>query len=275
YLLVSFLCKDKITLGDLPIMALCVATSAVKLPQLMFVLVLFLIPKEKWQMQTKKGKRISPIIAALLCIASCVFVYFLMGEYTAIFKTGYAPTTRWNPDVNVAEQLKFVLANPIRTLAVMLFTVYENSFYIPALGSFGALDVNILMVAIISLISLLVSAFLSVEKKNSDKKSKIILMAVLAVAYIASTIGAMYITWTPVAMVRVIGVQVRYFLPAFPLLLIGLSWLLSKVFIICEENKKRLETLALSVPFVVAIISGILLFQHMYIGPFVRNAKIF
>ncbi len=65
--------------------------------------------------------------------------------------------------------------------------------------------------------------------------------ALLALVYAAGAMAAMYITYTPVGMVRIVGLQARYFLCVWLALLPALAVLLRKTIrpAITEERPKR------------------------------------
>ena len=77
---------------------------------------------------------------------------------------------------------------------------------------------------------------------------------------------AMYITYTPVGMVRIVGLQTRYFLPLWLLLAVGLAALARRA-LRPALTGKRAEALALPLCGGYAFVGALLLFQHYFIGP--------
>ena len=107
--------------------------------------------------------------------------------------------------------------------------LYENDFFLGQMGVFGALDLPIAFLNWASPVVLLFAAALSVHEKSSLKWKPALGLGALSVVYIAGAATAMYITSTPVGMIRIIGMQARYFLPAFLMLFVLLAALLSHV----------------------------------------------
>ena len=102
-------------------------------------------------------------------------------------------------------------------------TLYENDFFIGQMGVFGAMDLPIGFINMVSPWMLLFAAALSVHERSSLKKAPALGLGALSIAYIGAAMGGLYLTWTPVGMVRVIGLQARYFLPAFLMLAVLLA----------------------------------------------------
>ena len=136
------------------------------------------------------------------------------------------------------------------------------------MGVFGALDLPIAFLNWASPVVLLFAAALSVHEKSSLKWKPALGLGALSVVYIAGAATAMYITSTPVGMIRIIGMQARYFLPAFLMLFVLLAALLSHVLeprLALGRTKAR--TVALGTAAAFGAVGAVLLFQHYFIGP--------
>ena len=90
--------------------------------------------------------------------------------------------------------------------------------------------------------------------------------ALLALVYAAGAMAAMYITYTPVGMVRIVGLQARYFLCVWLALLPALAVLLRKTIrpAITEEKAEAAITPLCAC---YAVFGAVLLFQHYFVGP--------
>ena len=86
---------------------------------------------------------------------------------------------------------------------------------------------------------------------------------VWCVVYLAGCMAAMYITYTPVGMIRVIGLQARYFLPVFLLAF----WALAEAIGLKAQSAAQNQNIALAVFAAYGALSGLLVFQHTFIGP--------
>ena len=94
----------------------------------------------------------------------------------------------------------------------------------------------------------------------------VIILALLALVYAAGAMAAMYITYTPVGMVRIVGLQARYFLCVWLALLPALAVLLRKTIrpAITEEKAEAAITPLCAC---YAVLGAVLLFQHYFVGP--------
>ena len=93
-------------------------------------------------------------------------------------------------------------------------------------------------------------------------------LGALSIVYMAGAATAMYITSTPVGMIRIIGLQARYFLPAFLMLFVLVAALLSHVLEPrLAAGQARARRVALGVSAVFGALGAVLLFQHYFIGP--------
>ena len=185
-----------------------------------------------------------------------------------VFRYNYGDFGRVSQGADQLPQLLFVLKNPLRYLAVMLGTLYENNFFIGQLGVFGALDMPIPLLNLASPAVLVFAAALSAHERSSLRPVPAIGLGALSLVYMAGAMTALYITWTPVGMVRIIGLQARYFLPSFLMLFVLAAALLSHV---VEPRLKgdeaRPARLALALCAAFAVVGAVLLAQHYFIGP--------
>jgi uncharacterized membrane protein len=181
------------------------------------LLLLLVTPIERFS--SKKQWRIfiscSIIIVIFLVVSWNLFVQYLVN------------TIITNPNVIPGEQIHFIINNPFYYLYIMtkdLFTNYAT--YIIQTNTLGWLQVPLVYIQWWSPLFLFVVGLLSTESESLriDKKQKIIMsMTWILVWVLIST--ALYITWTPVGVERIDGIQGRYFIPLLPILLTLLSTL--------------------------------------------------
>lgn len=258
----SYYCRDEITDKSLIFFYIAVAfLSAVKINNILFFVLPLVLPKSAWKSRFKKWH------VALITFGSAFVLSQLFVWYGTVFRFNYPEIGRMIEGVSQGNQLSFILQNPLRYCAVMLGTLYENSFFFFKMGEFGLLDLSIPVVSAGSACVLILAAALSTHEKSSlNIKSSVGLFA-LSATFIASVLTGLYITYTPVAMVRIIGLQSRYFIPAFLMLMILLSALLSHVLEPTKKAGAKAENLSLIICGSFAVISAILLCQHYYVGP--------
>lgn len=262
WVLASYFCADEIHSRDLLlIMAGVAMMSAVKIVNILWMALPFLLPQSAWKCKTKKWQ------AALAVFGLSVCAFLLFSWYGTAFRVHYPVIGRTLGDtVNQAEQIKFVLSNPLRFLAVIAGTLYENGFFIFRMGLFGGLDMPIEAVSALSAGVTVLAAALGADKKSTLPRRNIIGLLLFALAYAGAVCAGLYITYTPVGMVRIIGLQPRYFLPAAFLLAVLLSSALSYI-LRPALQKDAPRKAALAVCAGLAVCSAVLLFQHYFVGP--------
>lgn len=263
YLVASYYCRDEIRDRDVYAFFTAFVLMNVAKPyiNLLWIVLPLILPRRAWKTRWKKWQ------VALAGLAGAVVVTRFIEWYGVAFRHNYGTIERMIEGVEQLPQLAFILSNPLRYIAVLFGTLYENEFFIGQLGVFGSLDLPIPLLNILCPAVLLFCAALSVHEKSSLRPLPAAGLGALGVVYIAGAMTAMYITYTPVGMVRVIGLQARYFLPVFLMLLVLVAALLSHVL----EPKLAGTGKALNVALVTAggtaVLGAVLLFQHWFIGP--------
>ena len=263
YLVASYYCRDEIRDRDVYAFFAAFVLMNVAKPyiNLLWIVLPLILPRRAWKTRWKKWQ------VALAGLVGAVVVTRFIEWYGVAFRHNYGTIERMIEGVEQLPQLAFILSNPLRYIAVLFGTLYENEFYIGQLGVFGSLDLPIPLLNILCPAVLLFCAALSVHEKSSLRPLPAAGLGALGVVYIAGAMTAMYITYTPVGMVRVIGLQARYFLPVFLMLLVLVAALLSHVL----EPKLAGTGKALNVALVTAggtaMLGAVLLFQHWFIGP--------
>ena len=144
--------------------------------------------------------------------------------------------------------------------------------FIGQLGLFGWKDLPISFLNLTGPLVLLLAALLAAaQQKRVDvdafpTRRRVGGAALLALVYAAGAMAAMYITYTPVGMVRIVGLQARYFLCVWLALLHALAVLLRKTIrpAITEEKAEAAITPLCAC---YAVFGAVLLFQHYFVGP--------
>ena len=265
YLAASYYCKDEITDRDIAVFAAAfLLMNAIKpYINLLWLALPLILPKKAWKSRFRKWQ-----VAAVLLVVAVLAVTRLVDWYGTALRYDYPPVERYLGDtVNQVEQLKFVLANLPRTFMVFVGSLYERGLFLGELGTFGAMDLSIPVVQLFSVLALCLGAALAVHEKSSLTPKSAVGLLGLAVFYVFGVMAAQYITYTPVGLPHVAGVQARYLLPAFLMLFVLAAALLSHVLAPARAGGRRAEGLALSACGAVAAISAVLLFQHYFVGP--------
>ncbi len=227
----------------------------------------------------EQRKKLRVWLGIAIGAVGCIGVTALFTWYGRTFRFNYGDVGRMLGDsVNGGQQLMFTLRNLPRTAAVLWGTLFENEFFLPGLGNFGALDTMIPVVTWLSVLLLGIGTVSCCHHRPLRGWTNTGLGTFVAL-YTLGVMMAMYITYTPVGMVRVIGLQTRYFLPA---LLLGLvlvaqliGWLQRRCGVTLQTVSPEVRAAraagvvhpVLLAGFVVAVLGGILLFQTYFIGP--------
>ena len=264
YLVASFYCKDEILDRDIAvfIVAFLMMNLAKPYISLLWVVLPLVLPRSAWKTRVKKWQ------LAVGCLVGGLALGKLFDWYGTAFRFNYPYVGRQIEGAAEVPQLLGILANPFRYAAVLLGTFYENDFFLGQLGVFGALDLEVPFISLVSPLVLLFAAALSVHEKSSLKPMPAFGLGALSIVYMAGAATAMYITSTPVGMIRIIGLQARYFLPAFLMLFVLAAALLSHVLEPrLASGQAKAQRVALGVSAAFGAFGAVLLFQHYFIGP--------
>ncbi|HJA26588.1 MAG TPA: DUF2142 domain-containing protein [Candidatus Fournierella merdigallinarum] len=264
YLVASFYCKDEILDKDILVFiaAFLMMNLAKPYISLLWLVLPLVLPRTAWKTRVKKWQ------LAAGCLVGGLALGKLFDWYGTAFRFNYPYVGRQIEGAAELPQLLAILANPFRYAAVLLGSFYENDFFLGQLGLFGALDLEVPFISFVSPLVLLFAAALSVHEKSSLRPLPAFGLGALSIVYMAGAATAMYITSTPVGMIRIIGLQARYFLPAFLMLFVLVAALLSHVLEPrLASGGAKAQRVALGVSAVFGALGAVLLFQHYFIGP--------
>ena len=135
------------------------------------------------------------------------------------------------------------------------------------MASWGWKDLPVPVLSLTGPLALAAGVLLSAAAGQSLGRRRNAGLGAFAAVYALGAMTAMYITYTPVGMVRIVGLQARYFLPAFLALGFGAAALLRRL-LAPALSAERARALALPLFAGYAALGALLLFQHYYIGPF-------
>lgn len=190
------------------IMAMC------KIVYLPLILLLFIIPKEKFKNE-KKIKNIF-IIGAIAVVLNLIWL-MVAGIYLSHFREG---------DSSI--QVISILTNPIKYLQNCLYTVnlngqeYIYSMFGGELGWGELVQLNSTVPYILCFILIWIT-ITDQTIKNKFKLYQKVWITIAAIAVVGLIFTSLYVQWTTIGSDSVLGIQGRYFIPILPLvaLLIG------------------------------------------------------
>ena len=120
---------------------------------LLWVVLPFVVRRSEWKV------RFSRALYAVLTAAGALALTFGVEQYGTLLRHNYGAIARQGgTTVNGGAQLLFVLKNPLRYIAVLLGTLYENDGFIGQLGLFGWKDMPVAFISLTAPLVLLAAA---------------------------------------------------------------------------------------------------------------------
>ena len=242
--------------------AACVFANGTKpYINLLWVVLPLILRKSEWKV------RFSRAVYAVLTAAGALALTLGVEQYGTLLRHNYGAIARQGgTTVNGGAQLLFVLKNPLRYIAVLLGTLYENDGFLGQLGLFGWKDMPIAFISITAPPVLLAAAMLCTAQTDTLGRRRMGWLGAFGLVYAVGAMTAMYITYTPVGMVRIVGLQTRYFLPVWLLLVLAAAAVLRRV-LAPRLTAAKGEALAVTLCGWYAFAGAVLLFQHYFVGP--------
>lgn len=195
---------------------LSVIVALCKIVYLPLVLLMFIIPKDKFKNE-KKIKNVI-IIAAIACIINLIWLGFA-GIYLSHFREG-----------DSAVQVKSIFMHPIEYIQNCLYTLNLNGadyIYTMFGGKLGWGElVNVYSIVPYTLFITLIWITISDEEtKDKFKLYQKVWIALTLLAIVGLIFTSLYVQWTTCSSDWILGIQGRYFIPILPLLalLVGSS----------------------------------------------------
>lgn len=194
---------NKIDIAVLTTISIVIALN--KIVYLPLCLLAFILPKEKFG----SLKRKNIVASAILIISTVLNLIWLI--YCSRFLVTF------NPGVNSAEQVKFILSNPIRYAFICFrtMTVYSQTFIMSLCGEgLGSYNVQASVPYVFACLLLFATLFLVKDDKeeNFDTFTKLYMLAVFVII-VALIYTSLYVQWNELGLPIIMGIQARYFLP--------------------------------------------------------------
>ncbi|MBQ8995587.1 MAG: DUF2142 domain-containing protein [Oscillospiraceae bacterium] len=200
---------------------------SIKPTSIVLLLMLFLLPKEKrsWKL-------------AVACVAFGYGLYFGSDIYVRFASKGMSAEPVL-PGVDIQAQIKYILSNPFRYLAILLVDGYQNAFYIGRNGQFGWLDVDTILTPILTVLALFIVSLLGTKATLKDRRKwENLLLGFLSIVFYGIVITGFYCACSTLGSSSILGVQARYLIPMIPCLSIMMAngWNMLKVSVVTEET---------------------------------------
>lgn len=204
YVLYFVYSKNKISKKNMIVGSLlCILISLLKIVYLPLCLLVLLIPANKFKSAKDKYLKIG-ILALVVIIINLIWLKISSGFLI-----------EFQPGVNSAMQVKYILTNPFHYI-VSVFSTYEYNFIIYTLTMLGSnlewLNVYISQPYLLIFFAFMLYVALNEKDKLMDKKVKYMFVFIITcVIMLIST--SLYVQWTAVGSREIAGIQGRYFLP--------------------------------------------------------------
>ncbi len=208
--------KKDINKKDIAILGISsIVVALCKIVYLPLCLLLFILPKEKFKNYKAKW------IPAIIIFLSAILLNLIWLAYCSRFLIVF------NPDVNEAEQIKYVLSHPITYLLTLFrsFNMFSQNLLCCLFGEGLSLyTVSSSPLFIFSSMTIFLMLYFINEGRNEikvDGKTKFIFLLIFAMIFLL-IYTSLYVQWSPLKKPLVYGVQARYFLPILMLLAVVL-----------------------------------------------------
>ena len=191
--------------------ALSVVMALCKIVYLPLVLLMFIIPKEKFT----NNKKMKPLII-ITAIAVVINLAWLAvsGMYLSHFREG-----------DSALQVKSVLLHPIRYIQDCLYTLNINGqdyLYTMFGGELGWGEL-VKIYSIVPYTLFILAIWITIADESVKEKFKLyqkLIIAFVLIAITALIFTSLYVQWTTPGSDSILGIQGRYFIPILPLLML-------------------------------------------------------
>lgn len=183
----------------------------------------------------KKSNRNKVIIISILGSIIAAIIWFAFSQSYVDVRPEII-----NNNIKPIEQIKYIIKNPFEFLKTFIkdLKTHGGSYVTTFAGSSLAwLNIDIPNIYILTILTgLVLLPFLEETEKSFNKMQKW-LMILIGIILIALVITGLYITWTGVGDDKISGVQGRYFIPIFILILLSFVDKNRKINIKSLENK--------------------------------------
>lgn len=199
--------KKEITTKDIVLIAISsIVVALCKIVYIPLVLLLFILPKEKFGTLKKKN------ITTISIIAGAVILNLIWLIYCSRFLVTF------NPGVDSSLQVKYVLTHPITYILTMFRTLntYGQMFIVHLFGEgLGSFNVQASVLFVFPCIVIGAILFFANDEKDKikiDLPTKLICLFIFVVI-VALIYTSLYVQWTRAMKPVIMGIQARYFLP--------------------------------------------------------------
>lgn len=240
--------EKQVSLGQLVLYTfLCGLLVTLKLPYMLFIGLPFFLPSKKFKNLRPVQVGVVKICSVLVVLLAGVVWYKLSGQITPpAFQT-----EEFLKQVNPADQLRAVLESPHYYIIAIFRNVGGHLFTADSINTFGWLTYGLGPLATMMLVFMF-SVILNNAKRISMTKWTKVGLFLVFLAIATGISFALLLSWTPVGSYNILGVQGRYFVGLYPLILVFLSD--SKLFSKCQGFLRDYQVISVSIYFLVLLL---------------------
>lgn len=246
----SMLSKEKaVGLADIALYTvLCLMLVTLKLPYILFIGLPFFLPTKRFKNLTTLQVWLVKFSSVLTVLLVAIVWYKLSGQ----IKPPTFQTEEFLRQVDPGKQLGAVLKTPHLYLIAIMRNVGGHLLTADSVNTFGWLTYGLGPMASMMLVFLFSVILNNANQVTVSKWVKLGLFLVLAA--IASGISfALLLSWTPVGSYNILGVQGRYFIGLYPLILLFFASN-NKAFARCQGFLKEHQVISVSIYFLVLLL---------------------
>lgn len=231
-----------------------------KMSYIVFLPLIFCVPKEKWTLKFK-DKNISRLVYLAFSLVVLLLVYQGTALYVQAF-SNYGVIQRPIEDSRPVEQLIFILKNPLRYVAVFVDTLKNNAFFLFSGGLLGWMDVNLPLISYCTPLVVMLACVKQAGVFRKEDINKTVIFLICSLLTYGVVLTGLYLSWTPVTLPQIIGLQMRYLCPAF----MGLCMVIGQYFSTrTKENVKNTDYSCICTSYVFTIIAAVLMLIVYYL----------
>lgn len=193
-------------------LSLAVLTTC-KMSYVVFFLLIFCVPKEKWTVKLK-NKDISRLVYLAFSLVVFLLFYQGMALYVQAF-SNYGAIHRPIEDSQPMAQLMFILKNPLRYIAVFVDTLKNNAFFLFSGGMLCWMDVKLPLINYCTPLVVMLACIKQADVFDKKDINKTVVFFICSLLTYCVVLTGLYLSWTPVTLPQIIGLQMRYLYPAF------------------------------------------------------------
>ncbi|MDL2246054.1 DUF2142 domain-containing protein, partial [Methanobrevibacter sp. OttesenSCG-928-K11] len=222
YFIYMYKTTSKITLVDVSIfLGSCLLISLIKIPYVLFVFLIFLVNKDKFN--SNKTLLFSRIMSIVIILISMCYSYFyaspqLLNTQRAIFFL--------ENNVSASGQINYMLTNPQEAIVTFLQIGNTLPLMVTDIFRFSHMywTYSSELLSFLYMLFFGVFAIFYPNNVNISKNSRIKLAIIVVLIYLG-TFFIQFLTWTSVGSTIIEGVFARYFIPLMALipLIIGIN----------------------------------------------------